>query len=129
MHTKFERLLSKSLTTLEVVMYYLVVHTGPSLPLSGRTPYYMAMRRYVRWESGMILYGDRTGKASHTMFLVSSWPSNMLVYLRDGSAQTIVRAVTVRWKLQIRLATQSTDTGPTSPSVDPISPGAWLGSH
>ena len=28
MHTKFERLLSKSLTTLEVVTYYLVVHTG-----------------------------------------------------------------------------------------------------
>ena len=31
MHTKFERLLSKSLTTLEVVTYYLVVHTGPDL--------------------------------------------------------------------------------------------------
>ena len=30
MHTKFERLLSKSLTTLEVVTYYLVVHTGPA---------------------------------------------------------------------------------------------------
>ena len=29
MHTKFERLLSKSLTTLEVVTYYPVVHTGP----------------------------------------------------------------------------------------------------
>ena len=29
MHTKFERLLSKSLTTLEVMSYYLVVHTGP----------------------------------------------------------------------------------------------------
>ena len=29
MHTKFERLLSKSLTTLEVMVYYLVVHTGP----------------------------------------------------------------------------------------------------
>ena len=28
MHTKFERLLSKSLTTLEVMAYYLVVHTG-----------------------------------------------------------------------------------------------------
>ena len=28
MHTKFERLLSKSLTTLEVMSYYLVVHTG-----------------------------------------------------------------------------------------------------
>ena len=29
MHTKLERLLSKSLTTLEVMSYYLVVHTGP----------------------------------------------------------------------------------------------------
>ena len=31
MHTKFERLLSKSLTTLEVIAYDLVVHTGPGL--------------------------------------------------------------------------------------------------
>ena len=31
MHAKFERLLSKSLTTLEVMAYYLVVHTGPGL--------------------------------------------------------------------------------------------------
>ena len=31
MHTKFERLLSKSLTTLEVMAYYLVVHTGPDV--------------------------------------------------------------------------------------------------
>ena len=29
MHTKLERLLSKSLTTLEVMTYNLVVHTGP----------------------------------------------------------------------------------------------------
>ena len=29
MHTKFERLLWKSLTTLQVMTYYLVVHTGP----------------------------------------------------------------------------------------------------
>ena len=29
MHTKLERLLSKSLTTLEVMSYYRVVHTGP----------------------------------------------------------------------------------------------------
>ena len=28
-HTKFERLLSKSLTTLEVMTYNLVVHMGP----------------------------------------------------------------------------------------------------
>ena len=31
MHTKFERLLSKSLTTLEGMTYYLVVHTGPDV--------------------------------------------------------------------------------------------------
>ena len=29
MHARLERLLSKSLTTLEVMAYYLVVHTGP----------------------------------------------------------------------------------------------------
>ena len=29
MHTKFECLLSKSLTTLEVMVYHLVVHTDP----------------------------------------------------------------------------------------------------
>ena len=34
MHKKFERLLSKSLTTLEVMSYYLVVHTGPDLQVS-----------------------------------------------------------------------------------------------
>ena len=34
MHTKFERLLSKSLTTLEVMTYYLVVHTGPAATLT-----------------------------------------------------------------------------------------------
>ena len=31
MHTKLERLLWKSLTTMEVMTYYLVVHTGPEL--------------------------------------------------------------------------------------------------
>ena len=31
MHAKLERLLSKSLITLEVMAYYLVVHTGPGL--------------------------------------------------------------------------------------------------
>ena len=35
MDTKFERLLSKSLTTLEVVTYYLVVHTGPGDGVEG----------------------------------------------------------------------------------------------
>ena len=52
----------------------------------------------------------------------------MLVYLRDGSSQTIVRAAT-----QTEVAdptfylsqSQYTDTEPTSPSADPITPGAW----
>ena len=57
----------------------------------------------------------------------------MRVYLRDGSAQTILCAAT----LEIEVAdptfyltqSQYTDTGPTSPSTDPITPGAWQGSH
>ena len=55
------------------------------------------------------------------------------MYLRDGSAQTILHAAT----LEIEVAdptfylsqSQYTDTGPTSPSADPITPGAWQGSH
>ena len=34
MHMKFERLLWKSLTTLEVMTYYFVVHTGPVVKVS-----------------------------------------------------------------------------------------------
>ena len=57
----------------------------------------------------------------------------MRVYLRDGSAQTSLRAAT----LMIEVADQTfhlaesqyTDTKPTSPSADPIPPGAWQGSH
>ena len=63
----------------------------------------------------------------------------MLVYLRDGSAQIILH----RWRDDIVVHTeieaadptfyltqsQYTDTGPTSPSADPIMPGAWQGSR
>ena len=60
-------------------------------------------------------------------------PATGLVYLRDGSAQTILRAATLRQKVadQTFYLTQSqyTDTTPTSPSADPITPGAWQGSH
>ena len=35
MHAKLERLLSKSLTTLEVMAYYLAVHTGPGVCVIG----------------------------------------------------------------------------------------------
>ena len=44
----------------------------------------------------------------YVCWLVAKRPSNMLVYLRDGSAQTIVRAVTLRSKLQIKLSTSPT---------------------
>ena len=42
--------------------------------------------------------------------------------LRDGSAQTILHAATLRYKLQTKLSIQSqyTDTRLTSPSTDPI---------
>ena len=44
MHTKFERLLSKSLTTLEVMAYYLVVHTGPEVVTGCRLGHREACR-------------------------------------------------------------------------------------
>ena len=50
----------------------------------------------------------------------------------DGSAQTILRAAILSQKPQIKLSTtpsQFSDTGPTSPRADPITPGAWQGSH
>ena len=56
----------------------------------------------------------------------------MLVYLRDGSAQTILRAATdieVADPTFYLTVPQYADTGPTSPSADPTSPGAWQGSH
>ena len=57
----------------------------------------------------------------------------MQVYLRDGSAQTIFTCCHTEIEVadQTVCLTQSqyTDTGLTSPSTDPIIPGAWQGSH
>ena len=65
--------------------------------------------------------------------LVAELPSIMLVYLRDGSAQTIIRAATTEVEAAdptfYLTQSQYIDTGPTSPSADPITPGAWQGSH
>ena len=47
--------------------------------------------------------------------LVAYRPSNMRVYLRDGSAHTILRAATLRQKLQIKLS--------ISPSHSILTPG------
>ena len=47
--------------------------------------------------------------------LVAYRPNNTRVYLRDGSAHTILRAATLRWKLQIQLS--------ISPSHSILTPG------
>ena len=58
----------------------------------------------------------------------------MRVYLRDRSAQTIYFTC-CHTEIQVADPTfhltqsQCTDTGPTSPSADPITPGAWQGIH
>ena len=56
----------------------------------------------------------------------------MLAYLRDGAAQTILQCHTeieVADQTFDLIKSQYTDTGPTSPSIDPITPGAWQDSH
>ena len=54
-----------------------------------------------------------------------------IVYLRDGSAQTMCCHTEVEAADQTFYLTQSqyTDTGPTSPHADLIMPGVWQGSH
>ena len=104
MHTKLERLLSKSLTTLEVMTYYLVVHTGPEecrdkvCLLVGC----LTSQQQAGVSQGRICSDNFT--CCHTEIEVADQTS----YLTQS---------------------QYTDTGPTSPSADPITPGAWQGSH
>ena len=54
MHTKFECLLSKSLTTLEVMSYYLVVHTGPDVLT-------MSTDRSAQWRISYFVRGRGRG--------------------------------------------------------------------
>ena len=55
-------------------------------------------------------------------------PSHTLVYLRDVSAQTSARGAISETEAADQtfylIKSQNTDTGPTSPSADPITPGA-----
>ena len=57
----------------------------------------------------------------------------MLVYLRDESAQTSLGAAQIEVEVadQAFCLTQSlyTDNRPTSPSADPVTPGAWQDSQ
>ena len=61
-------------------------------------------------------------------WLVAERPSNMLVYLRDRSVQTVVCAATLRQNLTDFAQSRYTDTRLTSPSADPVTPGSWHGS-
>ena len=81
--------------------------------------------------------GDGQQKPSHTH--LCKWPhwdvvcrllnrpSNILVCLRDRSARTILRAATLRQKLQTELSISPSHSILTSPSTDPVTPGAWQG--
>ena len=65
-------------------------------------------------------------------WLVALSPSNMIVYFRDGSTKTILLTVTLREVADPTFyltRSQYTDTGLTSFGADPITPGAWQGSH
>ena len=65
--------------------------------------------------------------------LFASRPSNMLVYLmgRICTDNFTCCHTEIEVEDQTFYLTQSqyTDTGTTSPSADPITPGAWQGSH
>ena len=54
----------------------------------------------------------------------------MLVYLKNRFTQIIVRAATEVADQNFYLTqSQYAVTGPTSPSADPVAPGAWQDSH
>ena len=74
MHTKFERLLSKSLTTMEVMTYYLVVHTGLSQPVFERTSHRDCLRkRASRWRDSNLKPGLKYYCRRYGLYLSSFW--------------------------------------------------------
>ena len=65
------------------------------------------------------------------LYVLLNVPANQLVYLRDGSTETITCAATlleVADQACYLIQARYTDNGPTCPSTDPTS-GAWQGSH
>ena len=65
-----------------------------------------------------------------TMMMMTTTTMMMMIvtYHRDGTVRQFVGAARLRHQLQTTQS-QHTDTGPISPSTDPISPGAWQGSN
>ena len=118
MHTKFERLLSKSLTTLEVMSYYLVVHTGPGAAM-GYT-----------WGKVERLSQDRDAWRALVCLFVGCLTSQQHASVSQGwicSDNLTCCHTETEVADQTFYLTQSqyTDTGPTSRNADPVTPGAW----
>ena len=62
-------------------------------------------RQMDRWIDGQIEIGSQINPQDrYCCLLLAKRHSNMLVYLRNGSAQTIVPAATLTKKLQIKLS-------------------------
>ena len=76
---------------------------------------------------------SRGDSGCFVVLLVACFITSQRVYLRDGSDQAFFTCCHVEIEVAdptFRLTqSQYTDTGPTSPSADPITPGAWQGSH
>ena len=53
----------------------------------------------------------------------------MVVYLRDLPEHFFCAAILRSCRSVYLTQSQYTDTEPTSPSADPLTPGAWQGSH
>ena len=66
--------------------------------------------------------GLRNGFCCHCCWVVAFLTSKQLVHLRDRSAQTV--EIEVADQIFHLTQSQYTDTGPTSPSADPTTPGA-----
>ena len=165
MHAKFERLLLKSLTTLEVMAYYLVVHTGhdstikkthcesgirtQGMPLSRRTPFPLGQRGPASASLTEAVFEQQCDTCSSLLPAgrVFPPPSRRLSGLFVCCLLCQQHASVSQGRIcedkftcchterevadQTFHLTQSqyTDTGPTSPSADPRTPGAWQGSH
>ena len=121
MHAKLEHLLSKSLTTWEVMTYYLVVHTGPG-PGRGVKGWGVSGKRGVGVRTGLegLLVGCLTSQHQASVSQGRICSDNFTC------CHTEIEVADPTFYLT---QSQYTDTGPTSPSAEPITPGAWQGSH
>ena len=99
MHAKLERLLSKSLTTLEVMAYYLVVHTGPGLNRQNRDLLLSAV--CLKSQQIASVSQERVCSDNCTCYCTEIEVADQTFYLT-----------------RYTVCTQYTDTRPTHPSAD-----------